>query len=183
MNEGRALWWNRVCPRDKLNNSCDGTKFPAPSSPSSTATRAFLLPCLPILLCAGRSSRLAPCPSPWQLRKYLRHARLQTAHINRKKWHLLHAHFPLIFSCTLLLAKEMEILLRHYFPESSVLIFREWRGEGILSYKEEKTQHNKDQLGWNAEPLLQAKVPVSGGTGMGGMVPVSATLREMTINS
>lgn len=127
------------------------------------------------LLCAGRSSRLTPLSVtltavkiclPCCVKKSARH---WTAHVNwGGGWHVSMWPIFLIFSCTLLLTKEMEILLLHYFPERWVLF---WRSEGKKNWIwwRGETRHNRDQLGQSAEPLLQAKVPVSGGTGVGGM--------------
>lgn len=42
------------------------------------------------------------------------------------------------------------------------------KGRRILSAVDVK-QHNADQSGWSAEALLQVKLCVSGGTGVGGV--------------
>lgn len=128
------------------------------------------------LLCAGRSWRLAPLSVTLTAVKIClpccvkKSAQLWTAHVNwggDGMWASFYMPIFLIFSCTLLLTQEMEILLLHCLPERWVLF---WRSEGKnLIWWRGETRHNRDQLGQSAEPLLQAKVPVSGGTGVGGM--------------
>lgn len=182
MNEGRALWWNQVCPRDKLNNSCDGTKFPAPSNPSSTTTHIYfrLLRRLPIppLYCVQVAAPARPSVIaltavkihwPRCVKKCARHWAAPTNWREKKKGIEATFYMPifLILSCTLLQRKQ-----RFYFyfvSQTDGFWSRGVKGRRILSDVDVRTRDNKDQLGWSVEPLPQAKVPVSGGTGVGGM--------------
>lgn len=167
MNEGRAPWWNQVCPRDKLNNSCDGTNSPAPPTPhlsdgstllstlSSVNTTILQVYCVQLELAPLSVTPAAAIRSPRSIRRI---QSIRTAHSNTRR---CLAPSPCLFSLCHL-SKHDRIQFSLVFTRLSCWEFREdvelvaqkW-GHTSLVFLARTTQLELSSL-W------QAKVPVSG---------------------